>query len=246
MHHGEMETRVDEIAPDIFRLSTTIGEAAPGGFTFNQFLVRGDEAMLFHTGMRGLFPLVSDAVAGLVPLDRLRWIGFGHVEADECGAMNDFLAAAPNATVTHGLMACLISVNDMADRSPRPLADGEVVELGSHRLRFIPTPHVPHNWESGIFYEEVTNTLLCGDLFTAAGGDVPPLSQDDPVEPAMLTETIFHATSIGPLVGTTIRSVAELEPTTLALMPGSSFSGDGGAALRSLADRYDDLAAAPA
>lgn len=238
-----METRVDEIAPDIFRLSTVVEEAAPGGFTFNQFVVRGEESMLFHTGQRGLFPLVSKAVESVVSLERLRWVGFGHVEADESGAMNEFLAAAPNATVVHGVLACLVSLNDLADRPPRPLADGEVIDLGGRRLRFLPTPHVPHNWESGLFYEETTNTLLCGDLFTAMG-DGPALTSDDPVGPALEAEAVFRATSLGSSVPTTIRSLAELAPSTLALMHGSSYAGDGAAALRSLADRYDELVAA--
>lgn len=238
-----METRVDEIAPDIFRLSTLMEAVAPGGFTFNQFLVRGEESMLFHTGHRGLFPSVSKAVESLVPLDRLRWIGFGHVEADESGAMNEFLAAAPNATVVHGLLACLVSLNDLADRPPRPLADGEVIDLGGRRLRFLPTPHVPHGWESGLFYEEATGTLLCGDLFTAMG-DGPAVTSDDPVGPALEAEALFGFTALGPKVPATIRSLAELAPTTLALMHGSSFSGDGATALQSLADRYDALLAA--
>ncbi len=239
-----MTTRIDEIAPDIFRLSTFIPDvAAPAGFTFNQFVVRAEAPFLFHTGMKGLFPLVSDAVARVVPLDRLRWIGFAHVEADELGAVNHFLAAAPNAQVIHGELACELSLNDMLDRMPRPLHDGETIDLGGREIRFHPTPHVPHNWESGLFLETTTNTLFAGDLGSTAG-DGPPVTGGDIVEAAMAAEGAFRGTSLGPAVGATLRRLAELEPATLAIMHGSSFSGDGGAVLRSMATEYDALAAA--
>ena len=163
-------TTIHEIAPDIFRLSTHIDEVAPpAGFSFNQFLIRGDEPFLFHTGMRQLFPLVSDAVSRLIPIDDLRWISFAHVEADEIGAMNQFLAAAPHSQVVHGGLAVDISLNDLADRPPRPMGADEVLDIGAHRLRFLPTPHVPHNWESGLWFDETTRTLLAGDLFTQVG-----------------------------------------------------------------------------
>jgi flavorubredoxin len=161
-----VETHVTEIAPDIYRLSTYVDDA---GLVFNQFLVDADEPLLFHAGLRSLFPLVSAAVARVLPVPRLRWITFGHLEADECGAMNSWLAAAPQAEVAHGAMGCAVSVNDLADRPPRPLQDGEVLDLGSRRLRRIETPHVPHGWDAGLLYEETTGTLLCGDLFTALG-----------------------------------------------------------------------------
>src|SRR5947209_18481057 len=149
-----METTVQEIAPHIFRLSTWVDAVAPpAGFTFNQILVRGDEPFLFHTGMRQLFPLVSEAVARVVPLESLRWISFAHVEADECGAMNQFLAAASRAEVVHGPLACMVSLNDLADRPP-VVAGEDALDIGGHRLRFIPTPHVPHNWESGLWFDE--------------------------------------------------------------------------------------------
>src|SRR3954462_8580293 len=164
-----METTITEIAPDIFRLSTYVPDVAPpAGFTFNQFVVRGEQPFLFHTGMRQLFPLVSDAVEKVVGLERLRWISFAHVEADECGSMNQFLAAAPDAQVTHGGLACLVSLNDLADRPPVP-ADGGPLDFGGHVLHFIATPHVPHNWESGLWCDETTKTLLAGDLFTSVG-----------------------------------------------------------------------------
>ena len=233
-----METRIDEIAPDIFRLSTYVAEVAPpAGFVFNQFLIRGEEPFLFHTGMRQLFPLVSGAVERLVELDSLRWISFAHVEADECGSMNQLLAAAPDAQVVHGGLACAVSLNDLADRPPVPIGD-EPLDIGGHLLRFIPTPHVPHNWESGLWFDETTRTLLAGDLFTALG-DTPALVETDLLEAAVVGEEAFHATSIGPAVPATLRALADLAPSTLACMHGSSFTGDGAGQLRSLAHHYD-------
>ena len=237
-----METKVDEIAPDVFRLSTLIPDAAPGGFQFNQFLVRDEQPFLFHTGMRELYPLVSAAVASVVPLADLRWISFGHVEADESGAVNLFLADAPDATVVHGELACMVSLNDLCDRPPRGMADGEVLDLGSHRMRFLATPHVPHNWESGLWFDETTGTLLAGDLFGQAG-DGAHVVEDDLVEAALLTESIFHSTSGGADLLPTLERLAELEPTTLAVMHGSSFRGDGATQLRSLAAGYAAAAA---
>ena len=235
-----METRIDEISPDIFRLSTYVPEVAPpAGFTFNQFLVRGEEPFLFHTGMRQLFPLVSEAVGSLIGgVDKLRWISFAHVEADECGAMNAFLAAAPEAKVVHGALTCMVSLNDLADRPPVPMNDGDVLDIGGHRMRFLATPHVPHNWESGLWFDETTSTLLAGDLFTSLG-DGPAIVDTDLVEGARVAEEVFHATSIGPAVPETIRRLAELRPTILATMHGSSYRGDGAAQLRALADTYE-------
>lgn len=239
-----LTTTIDEIAPDIFRLSTYIPEVGPTGLAFNQFLIRDAEPLLFHTGMRQLFPLVSGAVASLVPLDDLRWISFAHVEADECGSMNQFLAAAPRAQVVHGPLACMVSLNDLADRAPHAIGD-EPLDLGAKRLRFVPTPHVPHNWESGLWFEETTGTLLAGDLFTT-GGNLPALTSDDLVEAALASEDVFHFSSQGPDLVPTIERLAALEPTTLALMHGSSFTGDGGAQLRGLATAYADRMTAAA
>jgi flavorubredoxin len=231
-----METAVAEIAPNIFRLSTFISDA---NFMFNQFLVVDEEPLLFHTGLRGLFPLVSEAVETLMPLDRLRWITFGHVEADECGSMNQWLAAAPNATVAHGAMGCIVSVNDLADREPRPLQDGEVIETGSRRLRRIETPHLPHGWDAGVLFEETTSTLLCGDLFTAVG-ESPASTEQEITGPALAAEDIFGATCLTPSTGPTIRSLAALKPRTLGLMHGPSYTGDCVQALHELATAYDE------
>jgi flavorubredoxin len=231
-----VETEVAEIAPDIFRLSTFISEA---DFMFNQFLVLDDEPLLFHTGPRALFPLITDAVSRLMPLERLRWVTFGHVEADECGSMNLWLAAAPHAEVAHGALGCMVSVGDLADRPPRALQDGEVLEVGSRRLRRLETPHVPHGWDAGLFYEESTSTLLCGDLFTAVGAS-PALTEHEITGPALSAEDQFGATCLTPATAPTLRLLAELEPRTLALMHGPSYNGDCGQALRDLAGAYDE------
>ena len=235
-----METKICEIADGIYRLSTYVPDIAPpAGFTFIQFLVLGDEPLMFHTGLRRMFGLNRDAVSRILPVERLRWISFGHFEADECGAMNEWLAAAPEATPAHGRTGVLVSLNDFADRTPRVLGDGDVIELGGgKRVRFIDTPHTPHGWDAGVLYEESTGTLMCGDLFTQLG-DGPALTDGDVVGPAIAGEDVFGYSSLNPAMGATIRGLARLAPTTLALMHGPSFVGDGGAALRALAEDYD-------
>ena len=162
-----MQTRIDEIGAGMYRLSIFVPEIAPPtGLTFNHFLITADEPLLFHCGKRKMFPLVSAAVARIMPLERLRWLAFGHFEADECGSMNEWLATARSAELMHGMVGCRVSVSDMADRPPRVLSNGEVVDIGGRRLRYIDTPHVPHGWNAGVMFEETTQTLLCGDLFT--------------------------------------------------------------------------------
>jgi flavorubredoxin len=236
-----METTVQEIADGIYRFSTHVPEIVPpAGFTFNQFLVKGDEPFLFHCGHRQMFTLISAALARVMPIDQLRWISFGHVEADESGAMNRWLAAAPRAEIAFGRTGCMVSVNDLADRPPRALADGEVVDLGGKRLRYLSTPHVPHNWESGLFYEEETGTLLCGDLFTHLGNG-PAITANDILGPAVAAEEVFHASALCPDTGTILHRLAGLRPKTLALMHGSSFNGNCAAALDALAVYYTDL-----
>ncbi len=238
-----MQTRVSEIADRIYQFSTFVPEVGPTGFTFNQYLIDDEQPLLFHTGHRATFPLVAEAIATVTPLENLRWITFGHVEADECGAMNNLLAAAPRAEVAHGILGCLVSLNDLADRVPVPLADGQVIDLGDHRVRHIETPHVPHAWEARLLYEESTNTLLCGDLFTQLG-DTPAMTTDDILEPAGQAEDVFGASCLTPTTGSTIRGLAALAPSTLAVMHGSCFTGDGAKALGALADDYDARLAA--
>ena len=233
-----MRTTVDEIAPDIYRLSTLVSEIGPTGFTFNQFVIDDDEPLLFHTGHRSMFPSVCEAIAKVLPVGSLRWITFGHVESDECGAMNEFLAAAPNAQVAHGALGCMVSIGEMADRAPRTLADGEVMEIGTKRLRHIDTPHVPHGWEARVLFEETTSTLLCGDLFTRLG-DGPAITEDDIVGPAMEAEGLFRYSSLAPDATAVMRKLGDLAPATLALMHGSSFGGDSKRALYDLAGAYE-------
>jgi flavorubredoxin len=237
-----VDARVDQIADRIYRISTCFPDAAPGGFTINQFLIDAEEPLLYHTGMRSMFADVSAAVDHVVPLERLRWIAFAHLEADECGSVNQFLAAAPHAQVAHGALGCDLSLNDHCDRPPVPLEDGAVLDIGgaqlSRRLLEIATPHVPHNWESHMFFEQVSGTLFCGDLVSQLG-DGPPLVGDDLVEPAVEAEDLFRQTSLGPAVPATYRRLAELEPARLAIMHGSSYEGDAGGLLRAMAEVYE-------
>ncbi|AWK70487.1 MBL fold metallo-hydrolase [Rhodococcus oxybenzonivorans] len=230
-----MDTTITEIAPDIYRMSTYIDDA---NLIMNQFLVDGEEPLLFHTGQRFLFPSASEAVARLIPLDRLRWITFGHVEADECGAMNSWLGVAPHAEVAHGAMGCFVQVNDLADRMPRPLDDGDVLETGTRRVRHIDTPHVPHGWDAGLMFEETTSTLFCGDLFTAFGHH-PALTEEELLGPALDGEDNGRATCLTPALEPTIRALADLEPSTLAPMHAPAFTGDCVQALHDLASAYE-------
>ena len=231
-----MDTKISEIAPGVYRLSTWVAAVAPpAGFTFNQFLIDADEPMLFHCGHRQMFPLISAAVSSVMPLEKLRWISFGHVEADECGAMNLWLAAAANAEIVHGQMGCEISIADLADRPPRGLADDEVLDLGGRRMRWLATPHVPHGWEAGVFYEEEAGTLFCGDLFTHVG-ETAPLTSDDILAPSIEAENAFRAMTMAPGTSAALERLAALNPRRLALMHGASFEGDGAAPLQGLAD----------
>ena len=239
-----MKTEITEIGERIFRFSTFVPEiAAPAGFTFNQFLIDAEEPLLFHCGPRAMFASVSQAMATLMPVARLRWITFGHVESDECGAMNQWLAAAPKAQIVHGQTACMVSLNDLADRPPRALDDGEVLDLGGRRVRYIDTPHVPHAWESGLFYEETTGTLFSGDLFSQVGQG-PPLTTDSIVAAAIAAEEAFQASALTPTTAPTLRKLAALKPARLAVMHGSSYTGDCCAALLELADFYEKRHAA--
>lgn len=233
---------VDEIADDIYRISTFIPDVGPDGFTFNQFLVVADEPLLFHTGMRVLFPLVSEALSTVVPVETLRWISFGHVEADESGSTNMWLTAAPDSQVAFGALGCDVSLNDLCDRPPRSLEDGEVIDLGGKRVRQISTPHVPHGWEAQVLFEETTGTLLCGDLLSQLGAP-PALVTDDVLEAALAAERTFGSSCLAPHTGQVLRRLGDLQPTTLAIMHGSSFQGDGGTVLHDMAGAYEELAA---
>lgn len=235
-----METRVTEIAADIHQLSTFVG--APVGF--NQYLIAAEEPLLFHTGMRQMFPLVAAGVSTVLPAESLRWISFGHVEADESGSMNDWLAVAPGATVTQSQIGCMVSIEDLADRPPRPLADGEELDLGGHVVQWFDTPHVPHAWEAGVLYDRTARTLLCGDLFTWYG-DFEATTNADIVGPAVQAEDEAPGSlSLHPSSGATIRRLAELDIDTLAPMHSPAFTGDCRAALLDLADDFDRRVAA--
>lgn len=231
-------TKITEIAPDIFRISTFF-EAF--NIQFCQFLVRGDEPLLFHTGMRGIFPVVKDAVASLMDPSKLRWLGFSHFEADECGALNEWMSIAPNAVPVCSLVGKMVSVDDFVgnDRS-KGMTDGEVLETGSHRFRFIATPHVPHCWEAGFMYEETNGVLFCSDLFHQ-NGDTEPLTTSDVVESARDTIVEYQKGPLAnymPYTKSTdgeLKRLAELKPKVLAAMHGSAFEGDGAQALNDYA-----------
>jgi len=234
---------VDQIADRIYRISTFVPELGPTGFTFNQFLVDAEEPLLYHTGMRQLFPSVRGAVERIMPLERLRWIAFSHLEADECGAVDEFLDAAPHAQVAHGSLGVMLSLQDQLPRPPRALQDGEVLDIGgaalARRLVEIATPHVPHNWESHMFFEEVSGTLFLGDLLTQLGNG-PAVTSEDLLDGAIAAEDLFHQTSLGPAVPSTYRRLADLSPQRLAVMHGSSYDGDCAGLLRAMADVYED------
>ncbi len=239
-----MQTKIDEIADGIYRLSTFVPQIAePAGFAFNSFLIKGEQPLLFHTGLCKMFPLNRDAVAKIMPVESLRWIAFGHYEADECGAMNEWMAVAPNAQVAHGQTGVMVSLNDMADRAPRVLADNETIDLGGgKRVRYIDTPHTPHGWDAGVMFEEKTGTLLSGDLFTQLGDNPALIHGGDIVGPAIQGEDLFQYSALSPGMGSAIRRLAPLKPKTLALMHGPSYAGDVAAALNALADYYDKRA----
>jgi flavorubredoxin len=234
--NSESGTRVDEIADGIYRISTPVS-VIPGGFTFNQFLVEDESPLLFHTGLKKLFPLVREAVAHVLgDASRLRYVSFSHYEADECGSLNDWLAVAPRAEPVCSVTAAMVSVNDVADRPARALADGEELSLGRRSMRWVDTPHLPHGWESGLLFEPASRTLLCGDLFTAGGADVPPLSTSDVLGPALAMQAEVPYLVRGPHVRPLLEKLSRLEPRVLGLMHGSSHQGDGGRALLALAD----------
>lgn len=239
-----METRVTEVGDGIYQLMTYLEDM---DFAVNQYLLVGEEPLLFHTGMRGLYPLVAAAVERVMPIASLRWISFGHVEADECGSLNQWLGAAPDATVVHGAVGCMVSIGDMADRPPRPLGPGEKLDIGGHCVEWIDTPHVPHAWEAGVLFDHTTRTLLCGDLFSQ-NGFYPPTTTNDIVGTASTAEDGFASMSLHPASGSIIRGLADLDPAALALMHGPVLTAGCEAALQGLADDTDrriSLAAVP-
>jgi flavorubredoxin len=228
---------VTEIAPDCYRISTYIPEI---DLQFNQFLIKDDEPLLFHTGMRGLFPIVRDAVATVMDPSKIRWISFSHFEADECGSLNEWLQLAPAAQPVCSTVGALVSINDFALRPAKGMNDGEVLNTGQRRFRFAQTPHVPHCWEAGLLFEETSDTLLCSDLFHQ-NGDVEPLTESDVIDRARKTLIDYQAGPFANYMPYTkhtdgiMQKLAELNPKTIAPMHGSAFSGNGTQALRDLA-----------
>jgi flavorubredoxin len=238
-----MKSNVAEIAPDLYRISTF----HPGyGIQFNQFLIKDDEPFLMHTGFKKMFPLTLEGVASVIEPSTLRWIGFSHFESDECGALNEWLAASPQAQALCSFVGAVVMVNDFADRPPRVLADNEAMEIGSHRLRFLSTPHVPHCWDAGLFLEETDRTLLCSDLFFQPG-DPDPLIEAGIVDGAReamianLSSPLANDMPYTPYTYTTLQRLAALEPRTLAVMHGSSFRGDGRTAILDLANAIKEI-----
>jgi flavorubredoxin len=240
--NAQFGTTIDEIADGIYRISTPISpEVIPGGFSCNQYLIAGDKPMLYHTGLRKLFPLVTEAIEHVLPVNTLSYIGFSHFEADECGSLNEFLAAAPDAVPLCGQVAAMVSVDDVAIRPARAMADGEVLELGRHRLRWFATPHLPHGWECSMAFEETTRTLLCGDLFTQPGNQNAALTEGDILESseAFRKQMDYFAHTLDTRLH--LRRLSELEPTTLACMHGSAWRGNAAALLMRLADRVSPM-----
>jgi flavorubredoxin len=235
--------RVDEVADGIYRISTPV-PAVPSGFSFNQYLVADDEPLLFHTGPRRIFAATQAGIERVMPLERLRFVALSHFEADECGAMNELLAAAPRAEPVCSRIAKMTSLDDFADRPARALADGEELRLGRHTVAWLDAPHLPHGWECGYLHERATGTLLCGDLFTQPGtGDVA-LTDGDVLGPSEALRGRLEYFARGPDSRPLLEKLAALAPRTLACMHGSAWAGDGAALLRALADRLDARPAA--
>ena len=228
-------TRIDEIAPGIHRISTPVPpEAMPGGFTFNQFLIEDERPLLYHTGPKKMFPLIREAIDRVLPVESLRYVGFSHYEADECGSLNDFLEVAVGAEPLCSVTAKMVSIDDVAVRPARAMADGETISLGKHRVRWLDTPHFPHGWECGHLYEETTSTLFSGDLFTQGGDRHEPVTEGDILGASEVMRSgmdYYSATTRGKELA---EKLAATRPGLLACMHGASWRGDGAAMLRAL------------
>jgi flavorubredoxin len=242
-----MKSKVTEIAPDVYRISTFHPEY---GIQFNQFLIKDDEPFLMHTGFKKMFSSTLEGVSSIITPSKLRWIGFSHFESDECGALNEWLEIAPHAQAVCSFVGAMVSVNDFADRPARALSDNEALEIGRHRLRFLATPHVPHGWDAGLFFEENDRTLLCSDLFFHPG-DPEPMIESGVVDRAResiiagMAGTLAKDMPYTPYTDSTLYRLAALEPQTLALMHGSSFRGDCREAIISLAEIIEEMIGKP-
>jgi len=229
-------TSVDEVASGIYRINTPVTIPGGTGFSFNQYLIADDQPLLFHTGPRRMFPFVLEAVGTILPAQRLRYVSFSHVESDECGSLNEWLGAAPQAVPLCGTVAAIVSIQDLADRPPRVLADGERLSLGAHTVRWLDAPHLPHAWECGFLVEEHTSTLLCGDLFTQGGTDLPAITEGDILGPSEAFRSQMDYFSHSDNARAQLEKLASTKPATLACMHGSAWRGDGARLLRELGD----------
>lgn len=232
----QSRTNVNEIADGIFRINTPIDFPDGNGFSFNQYLVLDDEPLLFHTGPRKLFGLVREAMAAVMPVDRLRYVGLSHFEADECGSLDLWLAAARESVPVCSRVAAMVSVSDIVDRTPRALADGELLSLGRHSLQWLDTPHVPHGWDCGLMMDASTGTFFCGDLFTQPGHGDQALTEADILGPSEAFRQPMDYYAHAPQTAAVLGRLAQLKPTTLACMHGSAWRGNGAVMLRHLAE----------
>jgi flavorubredoxin len=233
--NSQSGTNIQEIADGIYRINTPVALPEAGHFSFNQYLIVDDAPMLFHTGQRQLFPVVREAIETVIPVARLRYVGLSHFEADECGSLNSFLAAAPDAVPVCSRVAAMVAINDQASRAPRALADGEELQLGRHTMRWFDTPHVPHSWECGLMMDASTSTFFCGDLFTQGGAGEVALTQSDILGPSESFRLPMDYYAHSPHTGAILERLARERPTTLACMHGSAWRGDGAKLLRALA-----------
>lgn len=230
-------TNIQEVADGIYRINTPVAIPGAGDFSFNQYLLVDDAPLLFHTGQRQLFPLVSEAIGAVMPLEKLHYVGLSHFEADECGALNSFLAAAPQAVPVCSQIAAMVAINDFADRAPRTLADGEDLALGRHVLRWFDTPHMPHSWECGLAMDVTTRTFFCGDLFTQGGKGDTALTESDILGPSEAFRGPMDYYAHAPRTAPILERLARENPRTLACMHGSAWRGDGGKLLRELSGK---------
>ena len=239
-------TNLHEIASGLYRINTPVDIAGGMGFNFNQYLVADDEPLLFHTGPRRLFPLVAEAIGKVVPIEQLRYVAFSHYEADECGSLNDFLAAAPDAVAVCSRVAAMVSVDDIAVRPARALANGEVLRTGRCAFKWLDAPHVPHGWDCGFMMEIETRTLLCGDLFTQGGPGAVALTEGDILGPSEDFRRAMDYYAHTPQTVATLERIALEQPRLVACMHGSAWRGDGAALLRELARSLASSAAVAA
>jgi flavorubredoxin len=234
--NSQSGTNIHEVSDGIYRINTPV--RSPDGvaqFSFNQYLVLDDAPLLFHAGLRQMFPLLREAIATVMPIEKLAYVGFSHFESDECGALNSLLAVAPRAVPVCSHIGALVSINDFADRPARPLADGEELSLGRHRLRWFDTPQMPHGWDSGLMMDLTTRTLFCGDLFTQGGAGEVALTENDILGPSEAFRAPMDYYAHAPQSGSILERLAREAPATLACMHGSAWRGDGAGLLRQLA-----------